>query len=334
MLHLCHDDIVEVVSMADAIDAIEQASKEQASGDVIVGERQNLRFPGGWIRLMPAAMAASRVFGYKQFHLATIEGAASPEAHVRYTINLFDMDSGEPLCAMDANHLTALRTGAAAGVATARLASPEAHELALIGSGAEARTQAEAVAAVRSISRARVYGRDRDRRRRFASEMAERLGFEIEPVDGPERAIAGADIVVAATLTDGVPALLGRWLEVGQHVTSIGSTMPTQREIDAEVWRRATCIVVDTRGLLTESGDGIAAVEAGAIDESGIVELTELVAGQATGRLSPDDITLYKSVGTGMQDLAVAYLAYRRARELGAGREVPDHRSTKSVKPN
>jgi ornithine cyclodeaminase/alanine dehydrogenase len=338
MLHLTSHEVERALTMAGAISAIEQACKEQIAGDVIVGQRQNLWFPGGWIRLMPAAMIASRIMGYKQFHLVTVSDPgdenASPEAHVRYSITLFDMDSGAPLCAMDANHLTALRTGAAAGLATDRLARQDATHLAIIGSGAEARAQVEAVAAVRTIASARVFGRNADRRFRFAEEMGARLDIEIAPADSAQEAVEGADIVIVATLTDGECALEGRWLERGQHVTSIGSTMPTQREIDPEVWQRATCTVVDTRSALTESGDAIAARDAGAMDEGSIVELSELVSGQAIGRTGPADLTLYKSVGTGLQDIAVAVAAYRHACDLGLGDEIADYRSVKSIKPN
>src|SRR5579872_354846 len=363
---LGHDDVVRLVSMRDAITAIEDACKEQHGGGVVMGERQNLRFPGGWIRLMPAAMTHSGGFGYKEFHLVVMEAAAAlggdvaalarptlgaadgapvlseadggrageGRAHVRYTMHLFDCSDGRRLASMDANYLTVLRTGAAAAVATDRLAPPGASDLAVIGSGAEARSQLEAALAVRPITTARVYGRDRERRARFASDMSERFGLDIRPVTSPQEAVSGAHIVVAATLTDGTPALCGEWLEPGQHVTSIGSTMPTQREIDAEVWRRADCVVVDTLGLLAESGDALAANEAAAVDLGRVRELSELVVSDLPGRAADGDITLYKSVGTALQDIAVAELAYRRATATGVGLQVADLNSVKTVRPN
>ncbi|MHB1987978.1 MAG: ornithine cyclodeaminase family protein [Acidimicrobiales bacterium] len=334
VLCLSQEDVIQAVPMADAIEAIELACKEQSNGGVIVGERQNLRFPGGWIRLMPAAMIGSGVFGYKEFHLVAPGDDGSRQAEVRYAVHLFDASNGRPLAVVDANFLTALRTGAASGVATARLATAGATELAVIGSGAEARAQAQAVLAVRPVTIARVFGRDRARRERFAEEMSARLEVGFEPVASAQEAIRGAGIVVVATLTDGEPALCGEWLEAGQHVTSIGSTMPSQREIDVEVWRRANCTILDTLQLLTESGDGIAAVAEGAVDKDRVGELSDLVVGRVPGRTSKDEITLYKSVGTGMQDLAVAELAYRRANEQGIGLKVPQPRSVKLIKPN
>lgn len=332
-LLLTHDDVLQLVSMKDAVSAIERSCKEEYDGGVIVGERLNLRFPGGWIRFMAAVMTTSGVFGYKEFHL-TIADAERGEAHVRYTVHLFDVASGRRLASIDANHLTLLRTGAAAAVATDRLARPESSDVGVIGSGSEARSQLEALVAVRPIKTARVYGPSEERRKQFATEMGNRLSLDVVPVPTPQEAVSGADIVIAATLTNGTPALLGEWLEPGQHVTSIGSTMPSQRELDVEVWRRADSIVVDTMGSMTESGDAIAGTQAGTLDMARVRELSELVASGALGRVNGDDVTLYKSVGTSLQDVAVAELAYRRATATEVGTHVRDLNSVKSIRPN
>lgn len=334
MLLLTDADVEKAVTMADAIAAIAEGSRDEAAGSVLIGERQNVRYDGGWIRLMPAVLIGQDVVGYKEFHLAVDQANPNDVAWVRYTINLFRLSTGEALASIDGNKLTALRTGAASGVATASLAVAGAKTLGIIGSGAEARSQAESVAAVRSIESGKVYGRDPDRRARYAEEMTARLGFPIEPASRPEEVAAGVDVLVVATLTDGTPAMYGRWLEPGTHVVSVGSTMPTQREIDPEVWERAHRIVVDTDRLFSESGDALAAIEAGTLDRSRVRLLHELVAGTASGRVEADEITLYKSVGTGMQDIALANLAYRRAVDHGLGTEIDDHRSVKTVLPN
>jgi ornithine cyclodeaminase/alanine dehydrogenase len=205
----------------------------------------------------------------------------------------------------------------------------------VIGSGAEARSQLEAVAAVRPVEQVTVYSRSPERRERFAREMSALLGCAVAHVDQPERTIAAADILIVATNTGGAgPALFGRWLRPGLHVVSIGSTLPSQREIDPEVWSAADRIVVDTRRLLSESGDGIAAVEAGAVTPEAVIELQDVVAGKASGRGSAAETTLYKSVGTALQDVAVAHRAYQAARARGLGRELPDFESVKEVEPN
>ena len=333
-LVLNESEIRQSITMADAIAAIEQACQEQAAGQALYAERVNMRVPNGWMRLMPAALLTSGVMGYKEFHLTTVVEPAGV-AHVRYAFHLFDYARGQQLAMLDANYLTAIRTGAASGAATKYMAPPDARRVGVIGSGAEARSQLEAVAAVRPVEWATVYSRSPERRERFARDMGAQLGCEIAPVDRPEATVEEAEILIVATNTAGTgPALFGRWLRRGLHVVSIGSTLPTQREIDPEVWSAADRIVVDTRRLLQESGDGIAAVEAGAVTPERVIELHDVVAAKAPGRANAGETTLYKSVGTALQDVAVAHRAYQQARARGLGRELPDFESVKDVEPN
>jgi ornithine cyclodeaminase/alanine dehydrogenase len=159
--------------------------------------------------------------------------------------------------------------------------------------------------------------------------MSGTYSLELTAVERPQQAIEGAEILLVATGTRGAVALEGGWLHSGLHINSIGSTAPEQREIDPEVWRRADRIALDTHRLLHESGDALAADDAGALDRSKIVELNQIVAGQAPGRASPGQTTLYKSVGTGLQDIAAASRIYQRAREQGVGSEIPDFQTAK-----
>jgi ornithine cyclodeaminase/alanine dehydrogenase len=327
---LTEAEVRTAIDMAGAIAAIEESCRQLAAGNAMFADRINMRMPRGWIRLMPAALFTSGVVGYKEFHRIR-QGASRDESTVRYAIHLFDYETGAPLAQMDANYVTALRTGATAGVAVMYLAPEGATSLGIIGSGAEARTEIEAVAAVRPLRRAKVYSRDPANRERFAREMGERLGVEITPVDRPQAAIDDVEMLVSATGST-VVTLEGRGLRKGLHVNSIGSTMADQREIDPEVWAVADRIVLDTHKLLEESGDGIVAVQAGTVDPAQVVELHDVVAGKAPGRTSPEQTTLYKSVGTALQDVAVAHQVYQRARALGLGREIPDYESIKRSK--
>ncbi len=170
-----------------------------------------------------------------------------------------------------------------------------------------------------------------ERRERFAREQAARHRSQVAAVGRPPDAIDSAAVLVVATNTGGAgPALLGEWLPAGGlHVSSIGSTLPTQRELDPAVWAWADRIVLDTRRALDESGDGIAARQAGTLDEGKVAELHEVIAGTAPGRRHPDERTLYKSVGSGLQDLAVAWRAYELAVARGIGRRADDHLSVK-----
>ena len=316
-LVLRDDEIRQALTMADAVGAIEEACREQAAGTAIAVERRVMWLPNGWMRLMPGALVASGVMGYKALHRIGNS--------VRYAVHLFDCASGEAIAILDGWYVTAVRTGAAAGVAAKHLAPPAATSLGVIGSGAEARTQVEAVAAVRGLRSGKVYSRDPGRRERFAREMTERLGVAFQAVDQPEKAIDGAEILVAATNTAGTgPALFGRWLHKGLHVNSIGSTLKDQREIDPAVWTFADRIVIDSRHVLEESGDGIAAREANALDEGKVAELHDVVAGTRPGRTDATQTTLYKSVGLGLHDVAVAFRIFRQARARGLGRDIDD----------
>ncbi len=335
-LLLSHEDVRQCVGMSDAVAAIESMCQAQAAGTALAADRVNLRLPNGWMRLMPGALVASGVLGYKEFHLTRI---AEATAHVRYAYHLFDYHSGELLAMMDADYLTFVRTAAASGAAIKRMAREEATALGIIGSGAEARSHLEAAAAVRSVRGAKVFSRDPARRQRFADEMSRQLRIDVTPVDRPEKAIEGADILLVATNTAGTgPALAAQSLassaRKGLHINSIGSTLPAQRELEPGVWSFADRIVLDSRRLLTESGDGIAATQAGTIDTAKVSELHEVVAGGARGRASAAETTLYKSIGTGLQDVAVAHAAYRQALTRGLGRRIEGFQSVKSVEPN
>ena len=306
-----------LLTMPDAIDAMRETYAAFARGDVLEADRSNLLIPpNGFLRIMAAAWPERGVAGYKEFHRFN--------GQVRYTYHLFDTTAGETLAILDANHLTALRTGACGGLGADLLSEPGASTLGVIGSGAEARSQIAAIRVVRPIQRIQVFSRSAERRERLCDELAD---VDAVPVAEPAQALAGADIVVAATNTGGVgPALLGEWLDAsGVHVNSIGSTLPLQREIDPEVWARSERIVIDAAVLLAESGDALAARAAGTLDEDRVVLLGDVVAGSQPGRLDARQRTLYKSVGSAVQDLGVALRAYERARpEADALPSVPD----------
>jgi ornithine cyclodeaminase/alanine dehydrogenase-like protein (mu-crystallin family) len=311
-----------VLDMPDAITAMEALCREEAAGQTLSAERIHLRLPRGFLRVLPGVLTQSGVMGYKAFH--------TNGRGVRYAIHLFDFESGAPLAMMDANYVTAVRTGAMAAVALKYLSPTDATRVGIIGSGAEARTELAALMAVRPGMRSgRVFSPRPERRQAFAREMSGTYSLELTAVERPQQAIEGAEILLVATGTRGAVALEGGWLHSGLHINSIGSTAPEQREIDPEVWRRADRIALDTHRLLHESGDALAADDAGALDRSKIVELNQIVAGQAPGRASPGQTTLYKSVGTGLQDIAAASRIYQRAREQGVGSEIRDFQTAK-----
>ena len=308
--------------MRRLVEAVEAGVREQATGQVAMPPRLNLPNGRGFFRLMPAVMNSSGIMGFKAFHGSVQDG-------VRYLIAIYEQASGMLLAMMDAHYLTAARTGATTGVATKYMANPDIRRVAVIGSGLEARTNLLGVCAVREVERVTVFSPNRERRGAFAQRMGRELKIEVVACASSESCMEGADIAVVATNTtgkgDGI-AFRGAWARAAMHINAIGSTMPKLREIDAESFARAGRIVIDcqTRQIEEESGDVIDALANGRYDRGKVVELQEVVAGRASGRDANDQITLFKSVGTAVQDVAAGYAVYQEARRLGIGSEVPD----------
>lgn len=320
-LILTNSDVERASDIAAQIDVIEAGLREEANGTVDLPPRLNLATTTGFFRVMPAVMRDSGLMGYKVFHGSVQHG-------VRYLIAIYDEKEGRLLALMDAAYLTAARTGATTGVATKYLALQNAATVGVIGSGLEATTNLEAVCAVRPIQSGKVFSPTPANCERFAARMSDRLGIRLEAVATPEQAVADVDVVVVATNTTGVGDLIayrGRWMTAGQHVNSIGSTGLQLREIDPETFARADCIVTDSRMQLeAESGDLHAARQAGTYDRSKVTELKQVVAGRTPGRTEPDETTLFKSVGTAIQDVAAGFAVYQEAVRQGFGQDAGD----------
>jgi ornithine cyclodeaminase len=235
---------------------------------------------------------------------------------------VLDAATGSPLAVMDGTSLTAIRTGAASGVATDLLARPDAAVAAVFGAGPQARTQLAGVCAVRPIRRARIFDVSAERARAIAREMAEELGIQVEAAASPSEALAGADVVCTAT-TASEPVFADGDVAPGTHINAIGSYKPGVREIPAETVRRARVVVDHLPAALAEAGDLIIPMKQGLIGKGHVyAELGELLAGVKKGRQSPGEITLFKSVGVAVQDLAAADLVLAAAERLNFGTEL------------
>lgn len=308
-------------NMRQMVDLIDAGVREQAAGHVVVPPRMNLETSNGFFRVMPAVMRERGLMGFKIFNGSVQHG-------VRYLIGIYDEKAGELLALMDAAWLTGARTGATTGVATRYQARANSRSVGVIGSGLEARTNLEAVCAVRDIRRAQVYSPTPANRERFATEMAAGLNIEIEAVDSAERAVRGMDIVVIGTNTTkhaNAFAYQGAWMEVGQHVNSIGSTGGKLREIDPATFVNAERIVVDSLLQVEEEcGDVLETRERGLWQRDKVSELTALVTGAVPGRTRDEEITLFKSVGTGLQDVVAGFAIYEEATRLGLGQRIDD----------
>jgi ornithine cyclodeaminase/alanine dehydrogenase len=320
MLLLTHQDVCAAVTMADAVEAMERAFREQGAGQVNQPQRLNIKAGKGWLRVGPAVLEGSGWMGFKAMNLCPGHG-------LRYVISLYSVADGALVALVDAQHLTTLRTGGTSAVATRLLARPEPTTVAVLGSGVEARAQLEAMHAIGLARAARVWSPTAANRERFAAEMSAALGILVEAVGDGRAAVRGANgagevagLVVAAVRSPQT-VLAADWLEPGTHVNSVGTARPDQREIDPATFQRAAVVVVDTReGVFGEAGDAIAAREVFGPEQAH--ELAELVVGQAPHRTSPDQLTLFKSVGTAIQDIALAAVVYERARARGLGQEL------------
>ena len=311
-LYLTEADVDATLTMADALRLLEEAARKIADGSAMNAPRQRVSAGGGTLQVLPAALDG-RV-AHKSYTVAQ-RGAA-------FWVTLYSA-AGEMLAIIEANRLGQLRTGAASGLATRYLARPNAGTLGLIGTGYQARTQAQAICSVRPIERVRVWGRSPERLDRMCKELSATLDRPVEAAAGARVAVDGAEVV--ATMTSATrPVLEGAWLAPGTHVNAAGSNRATAAEIDVDAVRRSAVVAVeDVAQAKVESGDLIAAVAAGAFGWDRAVRLADIVAGAAPGRTADDQLTLFKSLGVGIWDIAVASHVYDACVERGRGTSLP-----------
>lgn len=314
MLLINEDEVRRLLTMEAAIDAVEGGLRRLALDEAENVPRSRCRTDQVMLHVMSAAAKGAGYLGYKAY--STTKGAA------RFHVGLFDGRGGELLAIIEADYLGQVRTGAASGVATKCLAKPHAASVGVYGAGKQARTQLLAVCAVRPIKRVSVYSRSEDSRRRFADEMCRECGVEVIPVDRPELAARGQEIIVTATSAT-EPVLRGEWVEDGSHLNVVGSNFLGKAEIDVATVRRAARVVVDSKEQAKlEAGDLLPAVEAGAVTWADVVELGAVLVGTGAGRRTPADVTLFKSVGLAIEDVVTAARVYEAAKMQGVGRQI------------
>ncbi|WP_299287436.1 ornithine cyclodeaminase family protein [Thermoflexus sp.] len=312
-LLLREEEVQALLSVGDAIEALERTFRAQAEGRAVNLPRQRVRWPGGTLHVMAAGDLGSGYVGLKAY---TAVGGQT-----RFVVLLFHAERGELLAIIEADRLGRLRTGAATGLATRYLARPDARVVGMIGAGRQAATQLMAVCAVRPIAEARVYSPTPERRAAFAHRMRETLGIPVQAVERPEAAVEGADILITITSAR-EPVLRGAWLRPGVHLNAAGSNALLRRELDEEAIARADLIVIDSRAQgQIEAGDFLEPLERGRLQWERVYELRDVVAGRV-GRAHPEQITLFKSLGIALEDIAVAAVAYERARAQGAGERI------------
>jgi ornithine cyclodeaminase/alanine dehydrogenase len=317
-LFLSDADVAAACDWPGLIEAIRQAYSTPAS-DPALPPRTMARADGAWLRTLSGAPPASKYMGVKLI-------AASPRnGCVSYLAALFDRTTTELAALLDAGRITATRTAATSALAADLLAPARPLKLAVIGSGLEATNHVLALAAIRELESASVYSPTPAKRTALAELLKTDLALMATAAESAQQAVAGADIVIAAARShDESPTVHGAWLEPGMTVVSIGSTLQEQHEVDVDVIRRADAIYADAPDeVADETGDMLDATAAGVEFGARLHSLQGLVSGAVPGRRNDAQILLYKSVGSALQDLAVAELCLDRARELGLGTPLP-----------
>lgn len=306
MIHITERQVREVLSMSKAIELVEESFRRLDDGRAENHPRRRVAMRNGTLlHYMAGGDNPDAVVGTKVY-------ATNRKVGARFVVLLFDAAAIELLAVIDANALGQIRTGAAGGAAARRLAAENASRLALFGSGFQAETQLEAVAAVRALTDVAVYSRSAEKRESFAARMSVRLGMEIRAVASGEEALDGADIVTTVTNAR-EPVFPGGLLAPGMHINAAGSNHAKRRELDSATVSRCDVVAADSiEQARMEAGDLVQAAAEGHFDWNRAVELSAIIAGGKPGRTSPEQITLFESQGLAIQDIAAANYVYRQ----------------------
>lgn len=313
-LFLTSSEVDDLAEPAEYVDAVRDAYRQVGEGAAAEPRTKLInREPPGMLTTYAAVLPETGAMGGYTY------SAGFGERDAWFMTPLFDAESGEPLALLDGASMNPFKTGAAGAVGVDALARENATELAVIGSGSQARGQLKATATVREFEVARVYSPTPASREEFAEEMTKVLDVPVEAVDSSTAALADADVVITATNAS-EPVIDDADIEPGTHITAMGQYTPTKNELPAETVARAT-YVPDLRDRATrDAGSFIAALEAGLIDEGHVhAALGDVVAGTEPGRTSDEEVTIFDSGGTGIETAAAAYMLYERAAEKGRG---------------
>ncbi len=319
-LILTQPEIRALLPMRVCIDLMSEALASLARGEAQNPLRRAMRFERnkGLIAMMPGSIQSPPAIGLKVVTVLPGNHGTRWDSHQGVVV-LFDPSNGVPQTILDASEITAIRTAAVSGLATRLLAREDACDLAILGSGVQARTHLEAILLVRKVRRVRVFSPDSAQCEAFAQREAARHGVPVEPMSSAREAVLGADIICTTTSSRD-PVLAGEWLATGAHVNAVGSSIPSARELDTEAVKRSRLFVDRRESALNEAGDFLVPKSEGAIDDAHIRgELGDILVGKCAGRGSRDEITLFKSLGIAVEDLAAAHFLDLEARKRGIG---------------
>lgn len=321
VLLLGHEEVTALLPMGECMALMRDALVSLARGQAHQPLRTIVRPQGaaGFMGLMPSYRAgAHAAFGLKAICIFPGNPARGLDTH-QGAVLLFSAETGELLAVVNASAVTAVRTAAVSGVATQALAKEDACELAVIGAGVQARSHVEAMSHARAVKRCRVASRKVENARELAEELNGKYSFPVEAVATVEEALRGADLIVTAT-SAAEPVLRREWVADGAHVNAVGACTPHTRELDAATVAASSLFVDSVESLVNEAGDYLLALKEGAVGPEHVrAELGEVLDGTKPGRTSDGEITLFKSLGLAVEDLAAAEYLYRKAEETGAG---------------
>lgn len=310
--------VKRLVTMEDALAAVEEVFGAQGRGGVFNVPRVRAPVKGGTLRITAA------VLSYRGYYGVKVSSTAVFHSNAGRMFCLYREETGELCAVVQVFAMGALRTGAASGIATKYLANPDADVLGVLGSGRQARTQVDAVCAVRPIREIRVWSPRAASREAFCDDVKNINKINCLHVDDPEAAVRGADVLITAT-TATEPVVQGAWLKPGVHINAIGANFEHRRELDTATVAAATFIATDDiEQVRYESTDLSAPVAEGKLSWDQVYSLGDVVAGKIKGRNTRDDVTLFKSLGVAIEDVALAARAYEKALQLGIGMTLPD----------
>jgi alanine dehydrogenase len=312
VLHLNEDEVRSLLTMEMAIEAVETGLRKMALEEAFNVPRSRCQTDHTMLHVLPAAAKTLGVIGFKAY--------TTGRTGAKFHVTIYDGKTGEMIAIMQADYLGQVRTGAASAVATKHLSRKDSATVGIFGAGKQARTQLLGISKVRKLSRAAIYSPNEESRTKFASEMTNLCGVKVTPASRPEDAAVGMDLICTAT-TSREPVLLGAWISPGQHLNVVGSNYLAKSEIDSDVVKKANLVVIDSKdqGRL-EAGDLVAALDKGVLEWIDVGELGRVVAMRSPGRQSSEDVTIFKSLGIGLEDIAVANKVFQKAKEAGVGR--------------
>ena len=317
------DLVTELLPMEDAIGVMRRALTLLAEGDVMMPLRSMLHLPkgGAVMGLMPSYLGGLEAVGVKVIAEFPTNFGSEYDTH-QGVVLFFDTERGLLRAMVDATAVTAIRTAAVSGLVTDLLANPDAGDLAIIGAGTQAHTHLQAMTAVRPVRRVRVYSVPDESAATFADRESRRTGLKIEVAASAEQAIEGADLICTVT-TSHEPVVHGAWVSPGAHINAVGAYNPATRELDSALVAKSRLYADRRESLLNEAGEFLIPKGEGLFGDEHIVgEIGEVLTGKARARTSPQEITLFKSLGIAIEDLAAAHYVYEAAKARGLGQWV------------